>query len=123
MNQTTQTQISYKKKYRFATKKKSDMQKAKKHRFAYQKKKKKKKNSNLHDTGEDLQNFCMTGPSSRDLYKTNPDLQGLEKKKKKKKTDQQTQIAICSGETLIFATATGPTGEGEEQHLTEGIEP
>ena len=39
MNQTTQTQISYKKKYRFATKKKSDMQKAKKHRFAYQKKK------------------------------------------------------------------------------------
>ena len=43
MNQTTQTQISYKKKYRFATKKKSDMQKAKKHRFAYQKKKKKKK--------------------------------------------------------------------------------
>ena len=87
-----------------------------------QKKKKKKKNSNLHDTGEDLQNFCITGPSSRDLYKTNPDLQGLEKKKKKK-TDQQTQIAICSGETLIFATATGPTGEGEEQHLTEGIEP
>ena len=44
-------------------------------------------------------------------------------KKKKKKTDQQTQIAICSGETLIFATATGPTSEGEERHLTEGIEP
>ena len=89
------------------------MQKAKKHRFAYQKK---KKNSNLHDTGEDLQNFCMTGPSSRDLYKTNPDLQGLGGKKKKKK-DQQTQIAICSGETLNFATASGPTSEGEERHL------
>ena len=93
MNQTTQTQISYKKKYRFATKKKSDMQKAKKHRFAYQKKKKKK--SNLHDTGEDLQNFCITGPSSRDLYKTNPDLQGLEKKKKKKQISKhKLQFAV-----------------------------
>ena len=93
MNQTTQTQISYKKKYRFATKKKSDMQKAKKTQICIPKKKK-KKNSNLHDTGEDLQKFCMTGPSSRDLYKTNPDLQGLEKKKKKKSRSANTNCNL-----------------------------
>ena len=63
-------------------KKKKDLQKAKKHRFAEPKKK--KKNPNLHDTGGDLYNFCMTGPSGRDLYKTYPDLQGLGKKKEKK---------------------------------------
>ena len=34
-----------------------------------------------HDTGGDLQNFCMTGPISRDLYKRYPDLQGLGGKK------------------------------------------
>ena len=63
-------------------KKISDLQKAKKHRFVYQKKKKKKKtHPNLHDTGGDLQNFCMTGPISRDLYKRYPDLQGLGGKK------------------------------------------
>ena len=38
----------------------------------------------MHDIGGDLQNFCMTGPSGRDLYKTYPDLQGLGEKKKKK---------------------------------------
>ena len=27
-----------------------------------------------HDTGGDLQNFCMTVPSGRDLYKTYPNL-------------------------------------------------
>ena len=60
MNQTTQTQISLKKD-RFATKKKIRSAKSQKHRY----------------TGGDLQNFCMTGPSSGDLYKTNPDIQGL----------------------------------------------
>ena len=46
----------------------------------------------MHDIGGDLQNFCMKGPSGRDLYKTYPDLQGLGKKKKK--PYQQTKIAI-----------------------------
>ena len=77
MNQTTQTKISYKKnkkKYRFAThkkKKKSDLQKAKKHRFAIHGS---TKNPNLHDTSGDPQDFCMTRPSSKDLYKTYLDL-------------------------------------------------
>ena len=83
MNQTTQTHISYKKKNQIYKKPKNiDLHT-----------KKKKKNLNLHDIGGDLQNFCMTGPCGRDLYKTYPDLQGLGKKKKKK-PDQQTQIAI-----------------------------
>ena len=81
MNQTTQTHISYKKKKNtdLQPKKKSDLQKSIKHRFVY----KEKKNPNLHDTGGDLQNFCMIGPSSRDLYKTYRST-GLRKKKKKK---------------------------------------
>ena len=62
MNQTTQTQISLKKD-RFATKKKKKIRSAKSQKHRY--------------TGGDLQNFCMTGPSSGDLYKTNPDIQGL----------------------------------------------
>ena len=78
MNQTTQTHISYKIYYIYIYK---DLQPPPPQ----------KKKPNLHDTGGDLQNFCMTGPSGRDLYKTYPDLQGLGKKKKK---DQQTQIAI-----------------------------
>ena len=45
-----------------------------------------------HDIGGDLQNFCMTGPSGRDLYKTYPNLQGIGKKKKP--NQQTTQIAI-----------------------------
>ena len=76
MNQTTQTHISYKKKIQICNPKN-------KNQIC--------KKPNLHDTGGDLQNFCMTRPSGRDLYKTYPDLQGLGKKKKK---DQQTQIAI-----------------------------
>ena len=78
MNQTTQTHISYKKnkkKYRFATqtkkKKKSDLQKAKKHRLAIHGS---TKNPNLHDTSGDLEDFCVTRPSSKDLYKTYLDL-------------------------------------------------
>ena len=50
MNQTTQTQISYK----INNKKK----KKKKHRFA----KKQKKSQICKDTGRDLQNFCVTRP-------------------------------------------------------------
>ena len=83
MNQTTQTRISYKKKKNQICKKPKNIDLHTK----------KKKNPNLHDIGGDLQNFCMTGPNGRDLYKTYPDLQSLGKKKNKK-PDQQTQIAI-----------------------------
>ena len=74
MNQTTQTHISYKKKKKntdLQPKKISDLQKAKKHRFAIHGS---TKNPNLHDTSGDLQDFCMTRPSSKDLYKTYLDL-------------------------------------------------
>ena len=76
MNQTTQTHISYKKNKKKIQicnpkKKKSDLQKAKKHRFAIHGS---TKNPNLHDTSGDLQDFCMTRPSSKDLYKTYLDL-------------------------------------------------
>ena len=61
----------------------------------------------MHDIGGDLQNFCMTGPSRRDLYKTYPDLQGLGKKKKKKnqinKHKLQFQCLTCSGEMPSLA--------------------
>ena len=84
MNQTTQTHISYKKIYikkiQICNPKKNQI--CKKPKNINLNSKKKKKNPNLHDTGGDLHNFCMTGPCGRDLYKTYPDLPGLGKKKK-----------------------------------------
>ena len=56
----------------------------------------------MHDIGGDLQNFCMTGPSGRDLYKTYPDLQGLGKKKKKKTRSTNTNCNF-SGEMSSLA--------------------
>ena len=58
----------------------------------------------MHDIGGDLQNFCMIGPSDRDLYKTYLDLQGLGKKKNQiNKHKLQFWCLTCGGEMPSLA--------------------